>query len=76
MSDNEESRSSLIEDLDKENQNNEETNDFAKSLEEISKVDNPSIINKISQTLSQTSTINNTIRNFKKNKRIYISIFK
>ena len=76
MSDNEESRSSLIEDLDKENQNNEETNDFAKSLEEISKVDNLSIINKISQTLSQTSTTNNTIRNFKKNKRIYISIFK
>ena len=65
MSDNEESRSSLNDDLDQDNFINEETNDFAKSLEEISKVDRPSTINKISQTLNQTSTINNTIRNFK-----------
>jgi len=65
MSDNEESRSSLNVDLDQDNFINEETNDFAKSLEEISKVDRPSTINKISQTLNQTSTINNTIRNLK-----------
>ena len=58
MSDNEEF---LKVDLDQDNFINEETNDFAKSLEEISKVDRPSTINKI----SQTSKTNNTIRNFK-----------
>ena len=65
MSDNEESRSSLNDDFVQDNFINEETNDFAKSLEEISKVDPPSTINKISQTLNQTSTINNTISNLK-----------
>ena len=58
MSDNEES---LKVDLDQDNFINEETNDFAKSLEEISKDDPPSSTNKISQTLNQTSTINHTI---------------
>ena len=62
MSDNEES---LKVDLDQDNFINEETNDFAKSLEEISKDDPPSTINKISQTLNQTSTINNTISDLK-----------
>ncbi len=62
MSDNEEP---LKVDLDQDNFINEETNDFAKSLEEISKDDPPSTINKISQTLNQTSTINNTISDLK-----------
>ena len=62
MSDNEEP---LKVDLDQDNYINEETNDFAKSLEEISKDDPPSSINKISQTLNQTSTINNTISDLK-----------
>ena len=61
MSDNEESRSSLN-DLD---QVNEETNNLAKSLEEMPNLDPPSTINKISQTLNQTSTINNTISDLK-----------
>ena len=72
MSDNEESRASLNDDLVQDNFINEETNDFAKSLEEISKIDPPSTINKISQTLNQTSTINNTIRNFKNEIKEYI----
>ena len=65
MSDNEESRSSLNDGFVQDNFINEETNDFAKSLEEISKDDRPSTINKISQTLNQTSTINNTISDLK-----------
>ena len=61
MSDNEESRSSLN-DLDQDNFIiNEETNVFAKSLEEMPKVDPPSDIN----IISQTSQINNTISDLK-----------
>ena len=67
MSDNEESRSSLNVDLDQDNFINEETNDFAKSLEEISKIDPPSTINKISQTLNQNSTISNLKNEIKEN---------
>ena len=65
MLDDEGSRSSLNDDLVQDNLVNEENNDFAKSLEEISKDDPPSTINKISQTLKQTSIINNTISNLK-----------
>ena len=64
MSDNEESGSNLN-DLAQDNFINEKTNDFAKSSEEMPKVDPSSTINKISQTLNQTSTINNTISDLK-----------
>ena len=69
MSDNEESRSSLNDDLDKENQNNEENNDFAKSLEEISNSIPPNTI----ILENQTSTINNNIYNL--NNEINENIF-
>ena len=61
MSDNEESRTSLNDDFIQDNFINEETNDFAKSLEEMPKVDPPSDIN----IISQTSQINNTISDLK-----------
>ena len=68
MSDNEESRSSLNDDFVQDNFINEETNDFAKSLEEMPKVDPPSNINEI----SQTSQINNTISDLKNEIKEYI----
>ena len=64
MSDNEES---LKVDLDQDNFINEETNDFAKSLEEISKDDRPSTINKISQTSKTNNTISNLKNEMKEN---------
>ena len=61
MSDNEESLSSPNDVLVQDNLINEENNDLAKRLEEVSKEDPPSTINKISQTY----TINNTISDLK-----------
>ena len=59
MSDNEISQSSQKDDLVQDNINDEENNEFVKTLNEISENDPPSTINQI----NQTSTINNTIFN-------------
>ena len=61
MSDNEESHPNLNDDIVKENLINEEDNDLAKRIEEISK-DGPLSTTK---KINQTSTLNNTIKDLK-----------
>ena len=67
MSDNEESRSSLSDGFAQDNLNNEENNELAKRLEDISKEDPPSAINKTSKTYTNDNTISNLINEIKEN---------
>ena len=66
MSDNEESRSSLSDGFAQDDLINEENNELAKNLEDLSKEDPPSTINKITQTYT-VNTINNLKNDIKEN---------